>query len=95
MIRNIDAAAPVDLACACSLLAELTGKWTLADINAAICIRAGQTFPVEPIRTLDALHLATLLELKRALRTITLLSCDERITANARALGIAVLPRQR
>ena len=50
--------------------------------------RAARPFPVEPVRTLDALHLATALELTKAYPDLRVLSFDERILANAGALGI-------
>ena len=70
------------------LLADLASKWTLVEIDAQVRDRAGQPFPVEPIRTLDALHLATALELIPTLGSIEILTCDARLIANAEALGI-------
>jgi len=73
-------------------LAEVASIWTLVEIDAAIRARAGQPFPVEPLRTLDAIHLATVLALLPTVGTLEVLSVDARIVANARALGIGVLP---
>jgi uncharacterized protein len=52
----------------------------------------GEEFPVEPVRTLDAVHLATILLLAETLPELDLVSTDERVRENARALGIHVLP---
>ncbi|OGP87951.1 MAG: hypothetical protein A2156_01605 [Deltaproteobacteria bacterium RBG_16_48_10] len=49
-------------------------------------------FPREPIRTMDALHLASALLLRSAISGLTMLSLDERIRTNALELGFAVLP---
>ena len=56
----------------------------------AVLIRAGRPFPVEPIRTLDAIHLATVELLGETPQLVTLITRDDRIRQNARALGYAV-----
>lgn len=52
--------------------------------------RAGQPFPVEPVRTLDALHLATIEALGQPPETVTVVTRDARIRANAETLGYGV-----
>jgi predicted nucleic acid-binding protein len=52
--------------------------------------RAGRPFPIEPIRTLDAIHLATAELLGQAPALMTILSRDSRIRDNAKALGYAL-----
>lgn len=52
--------------------------------------RAGQPFPIEPIRTLDAVHLATLELLDSPRESTTIVSRDTRMCDNARALGFEV-----
>ena len=54
--------------------------------------RARRDFPHEPVRSLDALHLASLLVLDDALGGFEIASCDERVRRNAVALGYAVIP---
>lgn len=54
--------------------------------------RAGEAFPVEPVRTLDAIHIATLQILDEALSEFEVATCDERVRDNAEALGFTVLP---
>ena len=54
--------------------------------------RAGEEFPVEPVRTLDAIHLATLQILAEALPDLDVASSDDRFRENAQALGFTVLP---
>jgi predicted nucleic acid-binding protein len=52
--------------------------------------RAG--FPHEPVRTLDAIHLASLRLLDEALGGFEVATCDERVRLNAAALGFGVVP---
>jgi len=54
--------------------------------------RARQAFPVEPVRTLDALHLASVLAWDQAIDRLTVVSCDDRVRSNALALGFDVVP---
>jgi hypothetical protein len=54
--------------------------------------RARRPFPREPVRTLDALHLACLLSLRDELPEIAVVSLDGRIRTNADALGFDLRP---
>lgn len=54
--------------------------------------RAREEWPVEPVRSLDAIHLASVRILDAELGGLLVVSCDERIRRNAAALGFAVLP---
>lgn len=56
-------------------------------VTDAVLTRAGRPFPVEPIRTLDAIHLATVELLGETPQLVTLVTRDERVRENARALG--------
>jgi predicted nucleic acid-binding protein len=53
--------------------------------------RAREELPAEPVRTLDALHLASLRVLDEALGGFDIASCDDRIRRNAAALGFEVV----
>jgi predicted nucleic acid-binding protein len=55
-----------------------------------VLTRAGRPFPVEPVRTLDAVHLATAELLGEPPQLVTFVTRDERIRDNARALGYMV-----
>lgn len=59
-------------------------------ITDAVLVRAGRPFPVEPIRTLDALHLATAELLDEPPQLVTIVTRDSRVSENARALGYVV-----
>jgi len=52
-----------------------------------VLLRTGRPFPVEPIRTLDAIHLATAGEIGEPPQLITIVSRDDRVRSNAQALG--------
>ncbi len=70
------------------LLQRASAGWMRMMISEEILARAGRPFPVEPIRTLDAIHLATALAFTKALSDLRMLSLDRRLLGNARALGI-------
>ena len=55
-----------------------------------ILTRAGRPFPIEPIRTLDAIHLASAELLGEPPQLVTILTRDARVRDNARALGYAI-----
>ena len=60
------------------------------DVNQAVLDRVRRPFPVEPIRTLDAIHLATAELLGEPPQLVTIVTRDERVRANARALGYGI-----
>jgi predicted nucleic acid-binding protein len=55
-------------------------------VTDVVLARVGRPFPVEPIRTLDAMHLATA-ELLGTPQRVTIITRDARVAENARALG--------
>jgi predicted nucleic acid-binding protein len=74
------------------LLDVAESGWDVHDLSDRVTTRARGSFPVEPIRTLDALHLATVLLFQEAFGRITVLSFDERIRRNVEAFGVEVAP---
>lgn len=74
-------------------LATVASHWHVLRISPDIVDRARQPFPGEPIRTLDAIHLASTLTARSAIRGLSLLSLDDRIRSAAGKLGIEVLPQ--
>lgn len=66
--------------------------WQVLRIAGEIVDRARQPFPGDPIRTLDAIHLASLLVGRSAVVGLRLLSLDERVRQAAARLGVAVEP---
>jgi len=55
-----------------------------------VLTRVRRPFPVEPVRTLDAVHLATAESLSELPQLLTLVTRDDRVRENARALGYSV-----
>ena len=66
--------------------------WTIQPLDEDILRRCGRPFPVEPVRMLDAVHLATIEKLSSALPHLVVLTTDERVRKNAVALGFDVQP---
>jgi predicted nucleic acid-binding protein len=62
----------------------------ILDIDQAVLARVRRPFPIEPIRTLDAVHLATLELLGEAPQLVAVVTRDSRVRDNARALGFGV-----
>jgi predicted nucleic acid-binding protein len=59
-------------------------------VTDSVLARARRPFPVEPIRTLDAVHLATAELLGEPPPLVTIVTRDARVRDNAEALGYAV-----
>ena len=74
------------------LLDDAASSWHVLNISEYVADRARAAFPREPVRTLDALHLASALVFAEALATVRVLSLDERVRENAAALGFAIAP---
>lgn len=66
--------------------------WSVLPLQAEIADRARQTFPHEPVRALDAIHLATLVVARALVPGLRALALDERIRRNAVDLGFEVVP---
>ena len=73
-------------------LASIAQHWTVLPFSSEIVERARRRFPHEPIRTLDALHVASALHARLAFPDLAMLSLDERVRRVAGSLGLPVLP---
>lgn len=73
-------------------LNAVSTRWTLLGLEEEVVERARRPFPGEPIRTLDAVHLATALTGRRAVPDLAVLSLDTRIRGAADRLGFRLLP---
>ena len=73
-------------------LNAVSARWTLLALDEEISERARRPFPAEPIRTLDAIHLASALVARKAVPEIAMLSLDDRIREAAARLGLPLLP---
>lgn len=68
----------------------LIGRLALIELAPVVLARALEPFPM-PVRTLDAIHLASLEFVRSHGQQIALASYDERMCATARALGIPLI----
>jgi predicted nucleic acid-binding protein len=62
----------------------------LMGVTGAVLERAARSFPVEPVRTLDAIHLASIEVIGEPPALVTVVTRDVRVSKNARALGYRV-----
>lgn len=73
-------------------LSTAASRWHVLRIGPEIVERARRPFPDEPIRTLDAIHLASALVARSAVADLALLSLDDRIRKAAESLGLPLRP---
>jgi len=73
-------------------LVSASAHWNLLRLDEETVERARRPFPYEPIRTLDALHLASALVVRSAVDDLSLLSLDERVRSNGERLGFDIVP---
>jgi hypothetical protein len=69
----------------------LIQRVALIELAPPVLERALEPFPV-PVRTLDALHLASITFLLGRGQTVELASYDNRLVAAAQALGVPIAP---
>jgi predicted nucleic acid-binding protein len=81
---RITAAQAADLL---ATFAQAASTWAILEISEEVARRAEDGFPDEPVRTLDAIHLASALFLRRSFPELVVVSVDERLRANATLLG--------
>lgn len=74
-------------------VATAAAHWHVLRIGPEVVDRARQPFPGDPIRTLDAIHLASALVARAAVAGLDLLSLDERIRDVGKKLGLSLLPK--
>ena len=75
-----------------TLLSTAAEHWAVFLIDGEMAERARRSFPREPLRVLDAIHVATALAIRGLVTGLRLLSLDERIRRNAIELGFEVVP---
>ena len=73
------------------MLRREKAHWDIVGLVDEVVERAGRRFPLEPVRSLDAIHLATALDLVEAHPDLHVLTLDVRLAENARALGLPVI----
>lgn len=75
-----------------SQLRQTSHHWVCLSLDPGIASRASAPFPNEPIRTLDALHVAFALATQSLVSDTRILSLDRRIRESAELMGIGLLP---
>jgi predicted nucleic acid-binding protein len=75
-----------------AVLAQAASTWALLEISETVARRAEEGFPTEPVRTLDAIHLASALLLRQAFPDLMVMTTEERVRSNAALLGFATEP---
>ena len=70
------------------LFARAVTRWGLVGLTDSVRVRAAARFPVEPVRGLDAIHLASALEATELYEEVSVLSFDQRIVDNLEPLGL-------
>ena len=89
--RRITAAQSADLL---AIFAQAASTWAILEISEEVARRAEEGFPSEPVRTLDAIHLASALLLRQSFPDLVILTADDRVRSNAALLGFsAEIPR--
>ena len=94
LIRAV-ASGEIDEAAASDRRAHLnaaSAHWHVLRLAGDVIERARRPFPAEPIRTLDAMHLACALVARSSVPGVELLSLDDRIRRSGALLGFRVLP---
>ncbi len=71
-----------------SIFSQAAATWAVLELSDDVARRAEAGFPIEPVRTLDAIHLASAMFLREALPDLAIATRDERVRANAHALGL-------
>lgn len=66
--------------------------WSLVGIGPEIVSRASESFPVDLIRSMDAIHLATAVRVRASVGELAIVSLDDRVRSNGQQLGFQVLP---
>lgn len=69
---------------------QILGRFALLELTPVVLARALEPFPT-PVRTLDALHLASLEFLRANGQAVELASYDERLLKAARALNLPIM----
>jgi uncharacterized protein with PIN domain len=75
-----------------AVLAAAAAHWQVMRIAPEVVERSRRPFPAEPIRTLDAIHLASALLGRATVAGLRLLSLDDRVRRNGQRLGLEILP---
>ena len=70
----------------------VAARWTLLSLDEEIVERARRRFPAEPIRAVDAIHLASAVVARKAVPDLAVLTLDRRVRTAADVFGFSLLP---
>ncbi len=73
-----------------SVFAQASSTWAILEISEDVARRAEEAFPAEPVRSLDAIHLASALFLRQSFPDLVVATVDSRVRANSEQLGFEV-----
>jgi predicted nucleic acid-binding protein len=73
-----------------AVLAQAASTWAILEVSEEVARRAEDGFPREPVRTLDAIHLASALFLRQSFPDLIVVTADDSVRANARLLGFEI-----
>jgi len=73
-------------------LARVAAHWTRLRVDEEVIERSTRPLPIEPVRTLDALHLASALTARSVAPALQLLTLDQRVRENGTRLGFVTVP---
>jgi predicted nucleic acid-binding protein len=71
-----------------AVFAQALSTWAILELSSDVARRAEEPFPHEPVRTLDAIHLASALFLRQSFPDLVVMTVDERVRTNAAQLGL-------
>ena len=91
--RILEELAPERIEAHRNVLLRAMAEWVFLRLDREIVEQARGPFPEDPVRSLDALHLASVLATVELIPETSLLTLDERVRRCGRALGLDVLPR--
>jgi len=89
MMGEVDEATAADRR---ARLNAAAAHWHIWRVSWDIIDRARHPFPAEPLRTLDAIHLASALAMRSAVPGVELLTLDDRIRRSGQQLGFRLQP---
>ncbi len=90
--RTLHRISPIESLALARALSEAERAWNQMAIDEVVVERARNAFPVEPVRSLDAIHLASALLARDAFGSMAVLTFDERMRETARTLDLPLLP---
>lgn len=67
-------------------------QWEQVPLGDRVALIASAPYPVEPVRALDAVHLASALVAREGWPDLAMLSLDQRVRDNAAALAFSLVP---